>query len=67
MILIDILILIWVCYELPGLINNIKKCDPFYDYNIIVINKISLFLSIILILLSTRSIIQSLNQFIQWL
>ncbi len=67
MILIDILILIWVCYELPGLINNIKKCDPFYDYNTIVINKISLFLSIILILLSTKSIIQSLNQFIQWL
>ena len=67
MILIDILILIWVCYELPETIDNIKKCDPYYDYNIIVINKITIFISIILILLSTRSIIQSLNQFIQWL
>jgi len=67
MVLIDILILVWVCYELPKLINNIKKCDPYYDYNIIVINKITIFIGIILILLSTRSIIQSLNQFIQWI
>jgi hypothetical protein len=67
MILIDILILVWVCYKLPELINNIKKCDPYYDYNIIVINKITIFIGIILILLSIKSIIQSLNQFIQWL
>ena len=58
MVLIDILILVWVCYNLPEIINNIKKCDPFYDYNIIVMSKIGLFLSVILILLSIKSIIQ---------
>lgn len=67
MIVIDILILVWVCYNLPEIINNIKKCDPYYDYNIIVMSKIGLFLGVILIFLTTRSIIQSLNQFIQWI
>lgn len=67
MVLIDILILVWVCYSLPEVINNIKKCDPYYDYNIIIVYKMVIFVNIILILLCTRSIIQSLNQFIQWI
>lgn len=67
MILIDILILVWVCYSLPEIINNIKKCDPYYDYNVIIVYKIVIFIMIILILLCTRSIIQSLNEFIQWI
>ena len=67
MIIIDILILVWVCYNLPEIINNIKKCDPYYDYNIIVMSKIGIFISVVLILLSIKSIIQSLNEFIQWI
>ena len=67
MVLIDILILVWICYSLPEIINNIKKCDPYYDYNVIIVYKIVIFIMIILILLCTRSIIQSLNEFIQWI
>ena len=67
MIVIDILILVWVCYRLPQVINNIKECDPYYDYDTIIIYKISIFLGVILIFLTTRSIIQSLNEFIQWI